>query len=47
MEMAVFALGGNNLDYLGRKKGFKFGSGRGQWCQVSEADWDLLGWLKN
>jgi hypothetical protein len=42
METTGFAVGGNNWDYLGRKKGLKFGSGRGQSCQVSDV---LLGAL--
>ena len=32
--MSWFAAGGNNWDYLGRKKGLKIGRIGGRWCQV-------------
>ncbi len=41
--MSSFAAGGNSWDYLGRKKGIKFGGGRGQWSQVSGVLFSALG----
>ena len=44
--MSCFAAGGNSWDYLGRKKGLKFGSGRGQSCQVSDVLFSAMGLIK-
>ncbi len=44
--MSWFAAGGNSWDYLGRKKGLKFGSGCGQWCQVSDVLFSALGLIE-
>ena len=46
METTGFAVGGNNWDYLGRKKGLKFGSGRGQSCQVSDVLLSAMGLIE-
>ena len=44
--MSCFAAGGNSWDYLGRKKGLKFGSGRGQSCQVSDLLFSAMGLIE-
>ena len=41
--MSWFAAGGNNWDYLGRKKGLKIGRIGGRWCQVSDTVLGALG----
>ena len=44
--MSCFAAGGNSWDYFGRKKGLKFGSGRGQSCQVSDVLFSAFGLIE-
>ena len=44
--MSSFAAGGNSWNYLGRNKGLKFGSGCGQWCQVSDGVLGALGLIE-